>query len=435
MADQIKPDPYNGIISLRDFNDYMRGWDAYRPPTTMQVSRYTTKQVMPEGMNAMAPTTSRTLSRPLSEPAQTLPPDVQLRITGNATLTAAIKFAQPFTDLIPFSVEQNALVCLQQKTTPNLILNIIIPYTDVQGIVSPQLTPGSEYAMKRITATSITRLLPTFDFKNDGVIEQKSAASTVTVSGTSPSTKKARAEAEELIKRISAQATIASAWVHSGPLEAVFPTKKVKNEQDRDISITPSGIKISGVIDGKPASLLLRCDEGAAGCTDYGFRVLPKQSLQGKLLMAGLTQLGRCMTTGSATGVSLTFHEKVGTYYYLCISVPFTSTSSSSGSAYIPIVGTTRVGLPPVMSSSLSHMLTPSDTGDQAVVSAPLIQSGVPSKNLYEYTGEESEEEDEDAEQDEEDVAPAAAAQKQGKERSQEPDFGDDADGEGADFQ
>jgi hypothetical protein len=126
----------------------------------------------------------------------------------------------------------------------------------VQGITSPQLNIGTEYTIKKITATDITRHPgATFDFMTSGRVVQRFGASTMDISDKPFDTR--RAEAKALIERIEAQQPIASVWLHSNMLASVFPVKKVKDEMDKNITITPAGIKIDGLVEGREAKLEL----------------------------------------------------------------------------------------------------------------------------------------------------------------------------------
>lgn len=389
MAEVPRADPYAGIITLSDLNNFQRGWDSFESHTGTIISRCTARQVVPSNIKEMLPASSRTLSRQQSDAASPLPPDVQLQITGNSVLSQAIKFISPLIDPIPFSIEQNALVCTQRKVSPDATIMATISYADVQGITSTQMTPGLEYSMKPPTATAISRGSPKFEFKNNGVIEQRSTASTVIVSTAVQQTRKA--EAQELIRRITAQSVIAQVSVNPIPLSTVFPAKKAKSEQDRNVSIDHTGIKITGTIDGKTAILELKCEDASNGCDNYKFFMLPSQTVTGMLLMTGLSPLGRSMSAGGIAGVVLTFYDQVDHCYYMGITVQFSRVSS--GSIYLPIIPVQTAGLPPAMPPSVSRLLVLPDAGDRAMVSPSLIQAGV-SNVQDEDAAEDYEEED-----------------------------------------
>jgi hypothetical protein len=297
-----------------------------------------------------------------------LPPDVQLRIKCNVLLSTALKFAWPFTIPVPFTTEQNALVCLCKPLTPKIIIRITIQYGDVQGIASQQINIGTEYTIKKITATDTTRHPgATFDFMNSGKVIQRFGASQIDISDKPKDSH--RVEARAMIDRIEAQQVIASVWLHSNMLASVFPIRKVKDEQDKQITITPSGITIAGIIDGKEALLSLSCEPNASSGIDYGFNIMPKSSLNGNLIMAGLSQLGRFTSTAATGGITFTFYDKLESSYYLRIEVPFSQ--MSSGAVYLAIASTPKsLLLPPSLSTS--GLRTIQDAGDQAPAFSPL---------------------------------------------------------------
>lgn len=370
MTEQPLPrvDIYASIITARDFSSLVRGWDSASTYTTTPISRCTAKQVVPDVMKSLIPPTSQTLSHPPSEPTHMLPPDVQLRIKCNNLLSTALKFAWPFTTPVPFTTEQDALVCYCKKITPKIILRITLRYNDVQGIASPQLNIGSEYTIKKITATDTTRHSgASFDFMTNGRVVQRFGASTIDISDKPFDSR--RSEAKSEIDIIEAQQPIASVWLHSNMLASVFPIKKVKDDMDKNITITPAGIKIDGLVEGREAKLELSCDPNASTGVDYGFYILPKTSISGQLMMTGLSQLGRFTSTASGGAITLTFYDKLSTSscYYVRIEVPFSQ--MSAGDVYLSINSAFKQTYSSV---SAPRAITGQDMGDQAPTFNPI---------------------------------------------------------------
>jgi len=368
-------DPYLGLITLQDVLESVRGWDNVLG--AMQVSRYTAKQLLPPSVAAAAiiPSASHTLSRQQSETVQTLPSDVVLRIRCNSIFLAALKFASTFIDTIPFAIEQNALVCLLRRVTPNLVMQVTVQYTDIQGIPSPQLVPGIEYAVPRITQTEVAKSVVLIDFTTDRRVRRSGAAAMILSDGTVTGSAASRGDAKELVKRIEASGVLAKAWVMASSFMSVFPSKKPKSEQDRTVEVSESGIEISGSIEGKKVVLRLGYDESVVGSQEYGYQVAPHGRLYGRMLMDGLSHLGRCTSASTHSTITLTIYDKVSNFFYLGITVAFSQLSA--GTVYMPIVPASKASLPAAMPAAM-----PSSAGDfppQANPYAPSLHTSAAS--------------------------------------------------------
>ncbi|MFA5091419.1 MAG: hypothetical protein WC483_02200 [Candidatus Paceibacterota bacterium] len=364
-------DPYSAFITLRDVNEFLRGWDASNSVVQLQVSREKAAAVIPSTSGSVMPFASQTLTRHQSETAQVLPDGVVLRISGNAILSAALKFTSAFVSPIPWSVERGALVCALHKATPNMELQVTIAYTDVNGEVSSQITPGADYSMKPPSSSAASKSTQRFEFKNDGKIELHTAASTTIISA--PLLPSNKHESKEKVRQILAHPVIASVMVRAVSLKTVFPPKRVKSEQDRTINISSAGIEITGIVEENPVSVNFQYGKG--DCSDYNFITPPTRNLTAKLAMVGLSQIGQCIASGTATGVELTFYEKTNETYYMCVRVMFSQLSS--GSAFLSILEvrgseTSR----PAAAASLSAL---KDLGDQPLVPQTEVPRHAPS--------------------------------------------------------
>ena len=330
---------YNSLISKKDLNEMARGWNAHESLLLELVSRCTPSQLVPPSAREFLPTTSRTLNNKPKE-EQTLPPGVQARTSGDAVWFAFIKFILSFTNkqtsVAQLTLMQNAIICQQLGTVVKFVIDAMVPFSAVQGITSTTLVPETDYWIKKTLPAQGSKSATTYDFKVDGKIEQHTSASSTIVSG--EPTFSTRKEAAMKIDKIRASKKLAVVIVQASALATLFPTKKSRTEQDRVVTINHTGVYIDGMIDDNHVSLKLKfADSGPK--TDYRFIIEPCANFKGKLLMTGLTQLGRCFTgtgTGSGTlGVELTFYGDSGDYFYMQMMVPFSQIAA--GSVYIPM--------------------------------------------------------------------------------------------------
>lgn len=372
-------DPYVGLVTLTDVNAVIRGWDGPSMRPMPEVSRGRISDIIPSSTTIL-PSASITLSQRPSEIAQSLPPGVVLRITGNSILSAAFKFAGAFTSPIPWGIERGSLLCCLHKDVPNMELQIQVSHTDVSGEVSPQFTPETEYAMKIPSSSASSKVAQRFDFKNDGSIELHTAASTVIIHA--PSIISTRHVSKERVQNIISHPVIAAIGVRAASLKAVFPLKQVRGERDRTISISPRGVEISGTVEENLVSATFLCNRDSP---DYHFITPPTRLFYAKLTMDGLSKIGQCISSGSATEIEIAFYEKTQETYYMRIQVRFSPLSS--GAAFIQILET----------GSPSTATTATTTAMPAIsprTSEPTIVERTPPSASIGMEEEEEEEED-----------------------------------------
>lgn len=330
-----KPDPYIGLITKADVDAMCRGWPLaakYLKPLTV-VSNKTGEQIVKETKIDSPPIKSETMKKEKKNDIIRLDPDTVLQVTADAAFASMLRFAVAFLSTVPIYLENQLLSIRYQSKTPRFIINTVLTYNDVRGVVGPKFHPGILYNVGRTSCLDMAKSKnATISFQKNGEIVRSLQATRTTT----PRERNASAPAGDIlsmIKQIEEQDIICKCWVQASQLSEVFPTKRPRTETERYFKITPDGFQIYGEINEKEASLELSV-HGAADA--YGFNISPTRELFARLDMIGLPQFGKPLMLGSAGPITITIYNSADAYKHVKLHVPFSS--MSYGDIYLVIL-------------------------------------------------------------------------------------------------